>query len=76
MNIKTKVFIYQLLSFAAFFIPLRFAISYFSSLEGVWIPFLAFIVTLIVAPKFQVVNTKEGSKIFMKWIFSKEIKEL
>ena len=30
MNIKTKVFIYQLLSFAAFFIPLRFAISYFS----------------------------------------------
>ena len=76
MNIKTKVFIYQLLSFAAFFIPLRFAISYFSFLKGIWIPFLAFVITLILAPKFRVITTKEGSKIFMKWIFSKEIKEL
>jgi len=76
MNIRTKVFIYQLLSFAAFFIPLRFAISYFSSLEGIWIPFLAFVITLILAPKFQVITTKEGSKIFMKWIFSKGIKEV
>lgn len=76
MNVKTKVFIYQLFSFAAFFIPLRFAISYFTSLEGIWIPFLAFVITLILAPKFQVITSNEGSKIFMKWIFRKDIKEV
>jgi fucose permease len=76
MSPKTKVFIYQFLSFAIIFIPLRYLIAWLAKSEGMWIPFLAFIVTIFIAPKFQVVQTKEGSKIWMKWFFSKNIKEL
>lgn len=76
MNLKTKAFLFQLLSFAVFFIPLRLTIDYFTTLERFWPPFFAFILTLILAPKFQFAKTNEGEKIFMKWIFVKGVKSI
>lgn len=76
MSAKTKIFIYQFISFAIVFIPLRYLITWLAQSDGIWIPFLAFVLTLFIAPKFQLVQTKEGSKIWMKWFFSKNRKEL
>ena len=76
MNKKTKSFIYNLLSFAAFFLPLQVAVSYFTNLQGIWIPTTAFVVGTILAPKFQTIQTNEGEKLFMKWIFIKGFKEI
>jgi len=76
MSIKTKSFVYNLLSFAAFFIPLQVAVSYFTNLQSIWIPMTAFVVGTILAPKFQAVKTREGEKLFMKWLFVKGVKEV
>ncbi len=76
MSKKTKAFVYNLLSFAAFFLPLQVAVSYFTHLSGIWIPMTAFVVGTILAPKFQAVKTREGEKLFMKWLFVKGVKEV
>lgn len=76
MSLKTKAFLFQLISFAVFFIPFRIAIDHFTTLERFWPPFFAFIITLILAPKFQVAKTKEGEQLFMKWIFLKGVKSI
>lgn len=76
MNKKTKSVIYNLLSFAAFFLPLQVAVSYFTNLQGIWILTTAFVVGTLLAPKFQAIKTNEGEKLFMKWIFIKGFKEV
>lgn len=76
MSLKTKAFIYQLLSFAVLFILIRFLVDAYSNLEGFWIPLTAFVVGTILSPQFQAVKTNEGEKLFMKWIFMKGIKEI
>jgi hypothetical protein len=76
MSLKTKAFLFQFISFAVLFIPFRFLIDYFTTLESFWAPFFAFILTLFLAPKFQVVKTKDGEQLFMKWIFIKGVKSI
>ena len=76
MSLKTKAFIYQLLSFAILFIIIRFLADAYTNLEGFWIPLTAFVAGTILAPQFQVVKTNEDEKMFMKWIFMKGIKQL
>jgi len=76
MNKKVKTFIYQLVSFSMVFIPFRLGLAYFTELDGFWPAFLSFLATLFLAPKFQVVSSNKESKIMMKSIFSKEIREV
>jgi hypothetical protein len=45
-------------------------------LQGFWIPMTGFMVALLLAPKFQMVKTHDGEKIFMKWLFIKGVKEV
>jgi hypothetical protein len=76
MSPKIKVFLYQFFSFALIFIPLRYLITWLANSNGFWVPFAAFVLTVLIAPKFQVVETKDGTKIWMKWIFNKNSKEM
>ena len=76
MTKKTKSFLYNLLSFAAFFLPFQVLVSYFTNLKGIWIPSIAFVFATILAPKFQAIPSKDGEKLFMKWIFVKGFKEV
>jgi hypothetical protein len=76
MSKKTKAFVYQLVCFAILFIPLRFVIDIYTSLEGIWISLTAFVIATIAAPKFQAIRTNEGEKLFMKWMFIKGFKEI
>jgi len=76
MSLKTKAFIYQLLSFAVLFIAFRFIIATYTNLSGFWIPLTAFIIGTILSPQFQAVKTNDGEKLFMKWIFMKGIKQI
>jgi hypothetical protein len=48
----------------------------YTNLTGFWIPITAFVIGTLLAPKFQVIATKDGEKMFMKWIFIKGIKEI
>ncbi|VXB58071.1 conserved hypothetical protein [Flavobacterium sp. 9AF] len=76
MSKKTKTFLYNLFGFSAFYIPSYLLIMTFTTLIGFWIAGPAFIISLIFSPKFQYMNTNEGEKIFMKWIFVKGIREV
>lgn len=76
MNLKLKAFILQLISFAVLFIISQYVLANYTNLKGIWISITAFVVGTILAPQFQAVKTKDGEKLFMKWIFMKEVKEI
>lgn len=75
MTHKTKALVYNLLGFAVAFIVSRMLLQAYSGLSGFWLPVTAFVVSTILAPKFQSVKTRDGEKIFMKWIFVKGVKQ-
>ncbi len=76
MSKTTKAFIYNLICFATLFLLFRFLIIEFTGLKGFWIPITAFVASTLTAPKFQAVKTRDGERLFMKWILIKEVKEL
>lgn len=76
MSLRTKAFLFQLMCFAALFILFRFLVGKYTNLTGIWIPLTAFVVGTLLSPKFQVIRTKDGDKMFMKWLFVKGIREI
>ncbi len=76
MSLQTRAFLYQLACFAVLFITFRFLVDMFTNLRGFWIPLTAFVVATIISPKFRVVNTPQGKKMFMTWLFIKGIREV
>jgi hypothetical protein len=75
-KLQVKAFVFQLLCFAVLFILFRILLDKYSNLTGFWVPITSFVVSTILAPKFQAVKTNDGEKLFMKWIFLKGIKEI
>ncbi len=76
MSLKTKAFLYQFLCFAVLFIAARFALEASSNLKGIWLPVTAFVIGTLLSPKFRVIETNEGEKMYMKWLFVKGVKEI
>ena len=75
-KLQIRAFLYQLGCFAILFILGRFIIASYTGLTGIWIPLTSFIIATLILPKFQAVKTKDGEKLFMKWIFIKGIREI
>ena len=75
-KLQVRAFLYQLGCFAVLFLAFRFLIAADTGLTGIWIPLTAFVIGTIIGPKFQAARTKDGEKLFMKWIFIKGIKEI
>lgn len=76
MSLRTKAFLYQFLCFAVLFIAARFILQTYSNLTGFWLPVTAFVIGTLLAPKFRVIETNDGEKMFMKWLFLKGVKEI
>ena len=76
MSKKTKAVIFNLIGFAILFITLRYFVLDYTNLSGIWKPLTAAVISTLLAPKFQAVNTKDGEKLFMKALFIKGIKEI
>ncbi|WP_300565336.1 hypothetical protein [Flavobacterium sp.] len=76
MSKKTKGFLFNFIGFAIIFFGVRYLVGTYTNLEGYWIPITAFVVGTILAPKFQTVQTKDGEKLFMKWLFIKGFQEI
>ena len=76
MSKKTKAFLFQLICFAILFLGFQYLITHYTNLTGYWIPITAFVVGTILSPQFQAVVTKDGEKLFMKWIFLSGVKEI
>ena len=75
-KLQLKSFAYQLVSFGILFIGFQFLIKQYTNLSGWFVPLTAFVVGTILAPQFQAVKTKDGEKLFMKWLFMKGIREI
>jgi hypothetical protein len=75
-KLQLRAFLYQLAAFAILFLLFRYLIAAYTGLTGIWIPMTAFVIGTIIGPKFQAVRTKDGEKLFMKWLFIKGIKEI
>jgi hypothetical protein len=75
-KLQVRAFLYQLGCFASLFILARYLVEHYSGLTGFWVPFIAFVIGTFLSPKFQAAKTKDGEKLFMKWVFSKNVKEI
>lgn len=75
-KLQVRSFIYQLAGFGILFFLFQYLIVRYTTLTDLWIPGTAFIVGTILAPKFQAIKTKEGERLFMKWLFVKGIKDI
>ncbi|MFJ1366308.1 hypothetical protein [Capnocytophaga canimorsus] len=51
-------------------------IHYLFPIKYLYAAIISGIVSLLIAPRFAVVNTAYGDKLLMKWIFIKGVKEL
>lgn len=76
MNKKLKAFLYNLLGFLPFYVISYLLLQKFTGLSGFWIPLSAAVITTILAPKFQMVKYMGEEKIYMKWLFLKNVKEV
>jgi hypothetical protein len=76
MKKQTKALLYNFFWFAIIYFPSYYLVATFSGLKGYWIPISVGIFSMILAPKFQMIHTKDGEKIYMKWLFFKGVKEV
>ena len=76
MNKSTKAVLYNFLGFAPIFLLLYYLLGTFTDLTGLWVPATSFMITLILSPKFQSVKYMGDEKIYMKWFFLKDVKEV
>ena len=75
-RLQVRAFLYQLGCFAILFISARYLAERFTNLTGFWVPLTAFVVGTLLSPKFQAIKTKDGEKLYMKWILLKGFKEI
>jgi hypothetical protein len=75
-KLQIRAFFFQLGCFAILFTGFRYLIARYTGLTGLYIPFTAFVVGTLLSPKFQAIKTKDGEKLFMRWIFVKGVKEI
>ncbi|TRX41471.1 hypothetical protein [Flavobacterium restrictum] len=75
-KLQIRAFLFNMGCFAILFISFRYLVGTYTNVTGIWISMTAFVVGTLLSPKFQSVKTKEGEKLFMKWIFIKEVKEI
>lgn len=76
MNKKLKAFLYNMLGFIPFYALAYILLTKFTEAQGFWVPVIAAVATTILAPKFQTISYKGEERIYMKWLFIKEVKEV
>jgi hypothetical protein len=76
MSKQTKALVFNMLGFLILFIVFRYIVANYTGFTSWQIPVAAFLISTILAPKFQAVKTNDGEKLFMKWLFIKGVKEI
>jgi hypothetical protein len=76
MSPKIKALVYNFFGFAPIYFIGYVLLVQFTTFTGFAIPALAAFAAIILAPKFQMVKTQSGDKVFMKWLFLKGVREM
>lgn len=76
MKPKTKAFFLNFVCFGLIFVTIRFGINYFfPRLPFLYASLISGVTTVFLSPRFASIPTKQGKKVFMKWIFFKDLRE-
>ncbi|MEH6681622.1 MAG: hypothetical protein V7724_13815 [Sediminicola sp.] len=76
MRAKYKALLYNFLGFAVLFILIRLLLGHYFNAGTFVLALVSALVANLLAPKFGVVKTHGGERLFMKWVFRKGVKEL
>ncbi len=76
MKPKHKALFFNFIAFVVLFLIARFALGYYLPLNPIFLAVTSAIIANILAPKFGAIQTDEGEKILMKWIFIKGMREI
>lgn len=76
MNLQTKAILYNFLGFAPIYFSCYYVLLNITTITGFWLPLISALVAIVFAPKFQAVQTQNGKKLFVKWLFKKGVKEI
>lgn len=73
MSHKIKVFLIYFFSFIIIFTVSRYLISFiFPEIEHLYLMIIAAVITVILSPRLDKVQTENGTRFQLKWIFLKE----
>jgi hypothetical protein len=75
-KLQLRAFVLQLICFVLLFTLCRYLAIRYTNLEGIWQSLTAFVAATLLSPQFQAVKTKDGEKLFMKWLFMKGVREI
>ena len=76
MKPKYKAFLFNFIGFAVLFVIIRSIMWFLWSSDSIFLAIVAAVLASVLSPKFAVTRTKEGEKLFMKWLFIKGVKEV
>ncbi len=76
MKPKYKAFLFNFIGFALLFVIIRSIMWFLLSSDSIYLAIVAAVLASVLSPKFAVTRTKEGEKLFMKWVFIKGVKEV
>lgn len=76
MSKKNKALLYNLLSFGILYVFFRYVVVDYTSLTGIMRPLASFVVATLIAPKFQAGFVDGQERIYMRWLFLKDAKEV
>jgi len=71
-----KAVLYQFLSFALIFLGCRWLLVSYTSLGTFAALAISFVAATVLSPFFKVERTRQGDKLYMKWIFLKGVREI
>ena len=76
MKPKFKALLFNFIGFAILFVVIRLFLGYYWPINRIFLAVTSAIAANILAPKFGAIQTDNGEKIMMKWIFIKGIREI
>ncbi|MEJ1222203.1 hypothetical protein [Sediminicola sp. 1XM1-17] len=75
MKPSFKAFFYNFIGFGILFIVIRAIMWVVLPGDSILLAIVAAIMASVLSPKFAATKTKDGEKLFMKWLFMKGIKK-
>lgn len=76
MKPKHKALLFNFIAFVTLFLIIRLLLGYFMPINRIFLAVTSAIIANVLAPKFGAIETNEGEKLFMKWIFIKGTREI
>lgn len=75
MTKTIKVLLVQFACFACLFLLGKLILT-FTDVTGIVNAVICAVFATVFAPQFKVFKTADGEKVYMRWLFSKKVKEL